>query len=273
MTVQISNLISSSGTDFIASTSLANVGEQFGKSASIYAAGRKGYGEGLYQHLKQLFKPDAAILDIGCGTGIATRELYESGFHNLQGSDIDSGMLQEAERCNQELGINIPYKKSSATELPQVFQGECFDAITAFSCFHWFSKSTEAIDAIRSKLKPGGAFIVVAASRANLNEALIQEFWSIIAHVSGKAVHDPRQDYNPKEILERHGFQVQCHDWCHEEVSTFDEAMAKLQSFSGWCALTEEQKNTGLPLLEEFAKRIAEALMRKTIKVTCYIAK
>ncbi len=247
-------------------------GTQFGKEATNYSKGRRGYGEAIYTFLAEMIPCEAKILDVGCGTGIATRELYAHGFYNVQGCDIDPGMLAEAENYNQQLEIPITYTLANVVDLPEAFSNEQFDVITAFNCFHWFSTS-EAIKAICDRLQANGMFIVVLASRANFAEPILKEFWDIIEQVSGKPVFDPRMNYQSEKILIKHGFLVENHSWEHEEQYTFEEVMSRLQSFSGWCALTEEQKQAGLPLLEEFVKRHADYLLQRTLTVKCLIAK
>lgn len=248
------------------------IGEQFGKEAINYITGRRGYGEAIYAYLKEIIKPEANILDVGCGTGIATRELYAHGFHNVQGCDIDPLMIMEAEDCNKQLNLSIPYKVVNVLDLPQIFSNEQFDVITAFTCFHWFC-NREVIEIIANKLNPNGIFIVASSIRANMDEAILKEFWSIIEQVSGEPVFDPRTTYHPEEMLKSYGFLVESHTWTHDEYLTFAEVMARLQTFSGWCALTNEQKQRGLPLLEEFVKKRANILMHRTVNTNCLIAK
>ncbi len=249
----------------------ALIGERFGKEAANYTAGRRGYGEALYTYLRQKMRSDVTILDVGCGTGIATRELYEHGFHAIQGCDIDPLMILEADRRSKQLNLPIPYKCAAVVDLSTVFPDEQFDVITAFTCFHWFCNQ-ESIEVIFRKLNPYGAFVVVSVARANLDEAILKEFWAIIEQVSGKPVLDPRHAYNPEEALKNYGCSVEVHTWTHDEYYTFEEVMAKLQTFSGWCALTSEEKQRGLPLLEKFVSSRAEILMHRMVEVTCLVA-
>lgn len=46
--------------------------------------------------LKQHAKPDATILDFGCGTGFAGQVLKQAGFTNLHGTDVTPAMLDKA---------------------------------------------------------------------------------------------------------------------------------------------------------------------------------
>ena len=181
-------------------------------------------------------------------------------------------MVLEAERCNKQLDFPISYKVAHVLDLEKVFNDERFDVITAFTCFHWFCNQ-ESMEAICNQLNPNGLFIVVSSIRANMDETILKEFWNIIEQVSGQAVFDPRIEYNPEEALTSYGFLVEKHTWTHNEYLSFEEVMARLQTFSGWCALTDEQKQKGLPLLEEFVKRREDILTHRTVNVNCLIAR
>lgn len=247
-------------------------GEKFGTEFNNYTKGRKGYGESVYAYLKEIIAENASILDVGCGTGIATRELYLHGFHDIQGCDVDPMMVQEANRCNAELNLPFTIKVAGVLDLPEVFFDKEFDVITAFTCFHWFCNQ-EAIAAIKSKLKPEGLLIIVWSTRAYKDPVVTNEFRALIENISGNPFLDPMSNFNPKEMLEKSGFLVDSRSWSHEESSSYEEALARLQSLSCWCALTDEQKIQGLPLMEQFVKANREAFLFRTVKVNCLVAK
>ena len=163
-------------------------------------------------------------------------------------------MVLEAEHCNKQLNFLIPYKVANVLDLPQTFSNEQFAVITAFTCFHWFCNQ-EAIEIISSKLNPDGIFIVATSIQNEHGRGNKKEFWSLIEQISGKPIFDPRPTYHPEEMLKSYGFLVESHTWTRNEHFTFEEVMARLQTFSGWCALTNEQKQKGLPLLKEFVKK------------------
>ena len=61
----------------------------FGEKAKVYDISRKGYPKETYHYIKSLVaKKYPKTLDLGCGTGIATRELFNCGF-DVQGMDKD----------------------------------------------------------------------------------------------------------------------------------------------------------------------------------------
>jgi ubiquinone/menaquinone biosynthesis C-methylase UbiE len=70
-----------------------------------YDAARRGYPVELFRYLKKiLINKDDQILDVGCGTGISTRQLKRYGFRAI-GSDKGAEMIQIA----KEYGDGLTY--------------------------------------------------------------------------------------------------------------------------------------------------------------------
>lgn len=128
----------------------------FGREAKSYAHGRRGYPETVFYYLKVFVREEEPILDLGCGTGIATRQLVLNGFQDVQGADIDSAMIDEARSVKSFK--SIPYWVAPAEHLP--FRSHFFQAVTCFSSFHWFAHS-EALTEIKRVLKPNGVLFLV----------------------------------------------------------------------------------------------------------------
>lgn len=132
----------------------------FGVVSESYAAGRKGYSEGVYQTIQKYLKPQTCIIDVCCGTGISSRELYDHGFVVI-GVDRDPKMIEQA---LQVPGYSIPYILFDLTVGLQNTSSVPKEAaaITAFTGFHWFHDSETAIDGIYETLQNDGYFIIVS---------------------------------------------------------------------------------------------------------------
>ena len=74
----------------------------------------------------------ARVLDLGCGTGISTRQLVRDGA-KIFGADKDANMIGEAKKE----ASSIQYVVAEAGRLP--FGDASFDALTSFAAFHWFT--------------------------------------------------------------------------------------------------------------------------------------
>ncbi|MBW2294862.1 MAG: class I SAM-dependent methyltransferase, partial [Deltaproteobacteria bacterium] len=100
-------------------------------------------------------RPRAAILDLGCGTGLFTRRIREElRDTRVVGCDFSSGMLQHANRAYAE----VEWVRGDALELP--FTEECFDTVISTEAFHWFAHPREAIAQIHRALAPGGQLLL-----------------------------------------------------------------------------------------------------------------
>jgi ubiquinone/menaquinone biosynthesis C-methylase UbiE len=131
--------------------------EELGDFSSVpkwYTKGRRGVPPAVMDHVLALIGENSGtILDIGCGTGISTRQLRDLGL-SVIGVDKYPAMINEARTQSQ----NISYVVAPAEDLP--FPDNAFGAVTAFSAFHWFANK-KAAGEIRRVLKPGKLFITV----------------------------------------------------------------------------------------------------------------
>jgi SAM-dependent methyltransferase len=205
------------------------------------------------RHSKEL-----KALDVGCGTGISTRALFDRGWTQICGLDVSEGMLEKAkEFARQASGQSVDekrYWKGDVSEISRIFGEETFDVITAFSAFHWFC-TPKAIGALKSSLAEGGVLAIAEGGLEKRRTKETLELWALIESLQGKPVHDPREGFDPIGSLKAQGFYVDVHSFPVEESYTLEEAIKRKMSFSGWCNLTDEQKEKGLPLLRKLLQK------------------
>src|SRR6266540_3937893 len=111
--------------------------------------------------LRALFPPGSRVLEIGCGTGLETIPLAESGV-DLVAVDISSRMLEELERKARALSVQnrIETRKGSAGELggilgefgPGSFEG-AFSHFGALNCEPHLDQVSPVLHEL---VKPGG---------------------------------------------------------------------------------------------------------------------
>jgi SAM-dependent methyltransferase len=127
----------------------------FGSDPANYAAIRPDYPDEIYQFLIDTgaLRPNCKTLEIGAGTGLATRKLLELGANPLTAIEPDarfSAMLEalaDSRRMSLEL-VNVPFEEAA---LPT----GSFDLIAAATSFHWIDRSIGLLKAARL-LKVGG---------------------------------------------------------------------------------------------------------------------
>ncbi len=124
---------------------------------------------------------DAAVLEIGCGTGTTALKLSDS-VNAMTATDISSNMIAIAKERAQEQNIeNIRFMQS--TLFDEKLKTKSFDVILAFNLVHLLEDTKGVMKRINELLKPGGLFI---SKTACLSEK--SKLWPILAFVMGKVM-------------------------------------------------------------------------------------
>jgi SAM-dependent methyltransferase len=118
--------------------------ESFGSVAAAYDRYRPGYPDELIDRLAAL--QPAAVLDIGCGTGKASRQLLARGLAVL-GVEPDPQMAAIARSHGVEVEL-AAFEQWDA-------RGRTFDLIVAGQSWHWVDPAVGAPKVVRL-LRPGG---------------------------------------------------------------------------------------------------------------------
>ena len=111
--------------------------------------------------------PGAAVLDVGCGTGILFPLLLEAmnGAGRVVGLDIAGEMLRRA----QAKGYPVEYVQGDAENLP--LRDEAFDWVICNAVFPHFPDKPRALAELRRVLRTGGHLVIChTASRQAINE-------------------------------------------------------------------------------------------------------
>ena len=121
--------------------------------ADAYARNRIGYSNELYETIDQFgLRRGATILDVGCGTGIASAPFVTNGFP-VTGVDASDAMLEKA----KERAPQATFVKGEAEALP--FPNERFDVVISAQTFHWVDRARALAEAHRV-LRPSGTIAV-----------------------------------------------------------------------------------------------------------------
>lgn len=136
--------------------------ERFTGLALRYGRWRPGYPVKVLDYIisRCCLSPSSILVDVGCGTGIASRLFAERGLHVI-GIEPNFEMRQEAVRASSErlgTGLQLAYQEGSAenTCLPN---GTCH-AVLAAQSFHWFDAET-ALKEFHRILKEDGWVILM----------------------------------------------------------------------------------------------------------------
>ena len=106
-------------------------------------------------------QPDDSVLDIGCGGGMAIKEITKittNGF--VAGVDYSETMVRQALKHNSSAvcATRVEIKNSSISDLP--FKDEAFDKAYAIESFNFWSDPIAGLKEVYRVLKPGGLIAV-----------------------------------------------------------------------------------------------------------------
>ena len=114
------------------------------------------YGSALLELLAP--QPGERILDLGCGDGVLTAQIAESGA-TVVGIDASAAMVASA----RALGLDA--RIADATALP--FEAE-FDAVFSNAALHWIHDADAVLSGVHRALKPGGRFVAEFGGHGNV---------------------------------------------------------------------------------------------------------
>jgi len=105
----------------------------------------------------------AKVLDVACGTGIATRQAARlCSSVEATGVDIDASMIATARAVSIREGVKADYRIASASELP--FESAAFDAALCLQGLQYFPDRLSAMTEMRRVMKRGAKVLVAVWS-------------------------------------------------------------------------------------------------------------
>ena len=143
--------------------SISNIddGKEFdwGKTSGDYARFRDIYPQEFYQYILNLglCKDGQNCLDIGTGTGVLPRNMYDNGA-SWVGTDISENQIEEAVRLAKEADMDIKFFAADAKDLD--FSDQYFDVITACQCI-WYLEHSITAPKFAQMLKADGSFLIL----------------------------------------------------------------------------------------------------------------
>ncbi|NJE08733.1 class I SAM-dependent methyltransferase [Thermococcus sp. M39] len=127
-------------------------------------------------------------LDLGCGTGNYTIELYKRGF-DVIGVDLSQEMLRIAKAKIP----NVLFIRADAYNLP--FKKEVFDLVLSVTMFEFIYEPEKVLNEIHRVLKPGGEVVIGTMNGRSL-WFLFKRFKSLFVETAYRYA----RFYTPKEL-------------------------------------------------------------------------
>ena len=143
------------------------------------------------------FKPTDRVLDLGCGTGWASRRLARLVPEGeVVGIDVADEMLRRAEQASSGIA-NVRYLWGSAEKIPAA--DNSFDKVLSVESFYYYADQGKALDELRRVIAPGGRlFILINLYRDN--------HYSLLWVSELKVPVQVRSEAEYLDMMRQHGF-------------------------------------------------------------------
>jgi trans-aconitate methyltransferase len=127
--------------------------------ASLYASNGR-FVALMAESLVELLHPQPGerILDLGCGDGVLTRRIAESGA-TVIGVDASPHMIAAARKHGVDAHLLDGESLSFANE---------FDAVFSNAALHWMKNQESMLAGVYRALKPGGRFVAECGGQGNV---------------------------------------------------------------------------------------------------------
>jgi len=252
----------------------------FGVDPAGYDAARPGHPERVYEILVERcgLGPGSTTLEVGAGTGQATRRLLELGATPLVAIEPNAELARFlAKRVGQAVEIVVAPLEDA--RLPE----SAFDLAAAASSFHWIDESI-GLELVKRTLRPGGwiALWWTGFGDPSRPDPFRDATAELLDEMPRSPVGSHRDGRTPTErgsarwisALEAAGFaDVSCDEipWS----KTFDAAgiRAIFSTFSPFLAIDEKRRNAVLDELERIARTDFADRVEKPILTSLYTAR
>ncbi len=232
--------------------------QTFDGEALRYHRARPGYPDAIFDLIAEAgaLNSTSSVLEVGAGTGQATRSMATRGWQ-ITAVELGASLAEVGRSALREFD-NVEFVTGDVETL-NLPLGQ-FDAVVAFTCFHWLDPETRAAR-LASFLKPGGLLAVVDTHHiANQPGDTSAEFFVESQTIHDRCMPTDRDEYElptvdqikPRlPLLEHDNLATMVeHRVKHDIAYTASEYVDVLETYSSHLAL---EPGTRRNLLEEIA--------------------
>src|SRR5579871_4243379 len=148
-------------------------------------------------------RPGERVLDLGCGSGWATRLLARlvaegpEGFGQVVGVDVSDEMIRQARAASKDFE-NILYAWGSAQEIP--WEENFFDKVLSVESFYYYADQERALAELFRVMAPHGRlFILINLYKDNAYSLQWVDKLKVPVHIRSAAEY--------VEMLKQHAFE------------------------------------------------------------------
>jgi SAM-dependent methyltransferase len=232
-------------------------GSLFGLDVDGYARGRIGYPDGLYDAIAARCGPTPRVLEIGPGTGLATREILA----HLEPSALTAVEADRALANYLAQTICDPRVSIICAGFAEADVAGPFDLACCAAAFHWLDPDV-AFARLRRLVRPGGTLAIWwnTYRQAGIGDAFADAVIPLLDGVALAPSEGASGHYSLDEAAHRSAFakggffDVAAHQFRRERTLTVDEVQALYASYSYVRALQDVDRNRLLDTVTRLAE-------------------
>jgi len=198
------------------------------------AAGRGDEMEGHHSDITEQtlalmdIQPADRILDLGCGTGWASRRMARIASEGeVVGLDVADEMLRRAEQASSAFR-NVRYAWGSAEKIPEA--DNAFSKVLSVESFYYYADQGKALDELRRVMSPGAKLFILINLYSDNHYSLR---WQTELKVPVQALSEVEY----KALLEKHGFN-------NVQIQRIPDRSPTLETYSGkWFKNADELRD------------------------------
>ena len=246
--------------------------------AEAYNKTRPRYPKQLIDRAVELAKltPNAKILELGCGPGIATVEFAKLGFSMVSLEPSPEACELARENCAQYPNVEIQNTTFEEWELGT----NKFDAVIAATSFHWISPEIRCSKSAQA-LKDNGVLVLLSNKEPQpnyeiyqlLDEVYQKQAPSITWHENPETQEKTIREFGERTIDSSY-FQSLFYEYLSCEVNySIDDYLAMLSTLSPFIALESQQRSSLFAALKEILEQNCERGIQSSYISAFHIAR
>ena len=168
-------------------------------------------------------RPGERVLDLGCGSGWATRLLARlvadgpEGFGQVVGVDVSDGMIRQARAASKDFD-NVMFVWGSATQIP--WEENFFDKMLSVESFYYYPDQERALAELFRVMAPKGRlFILINLYKDNAYSLQWVDKLKVPVHVRSAAEY--------VDMLKKHSFENVEYAQIPDDTPTPDDYVTK----------------------------------------------
>lgn len=247
----------------------AGLATTFDTAAELYERARPGYPQRLFVDLAAWTGagPGAEVLEIGAGTGQATRGLLERGWRvvALEPGQELAAVARRALAGRGAVDVEVsPFERWEAG-------GRTFDVVFAATSWHWLDPRV-AYRRVAELLRPGGYLAIVATEHVLPADGddffrQVQRVYEEVGMGDGQGGPKPPEAIEAPDVVAMRASGVFAEPVVHrygwsQEYSS-EEYLALLSTYSGHIAASRQQRDTLFTRVRELIDARPSATVRK----------